>query len=44
MTLTPEELRALTGCRRSDAQARELAHLLPRVYLAAMMNPTFATA
>ena len=25
--LTPEEIRGLTGFRRSDAQARELAHL-----------------
>lgn len=26
-TLTPDELRELTGCRRSDAQARALEHM-----------------
>ncbi len=27
LTLTAEELRELTGCRRSDAQARTLDHM-----------------
>jgi len=27
LVLTPEEIRKLTGFRRSDAQARELTHL-----------------